>query len=140
MNKNHILCPVDFSDGTEKTVQTAITLAQSFDAKLTLLTVVESIPVSVYMYIDVNNIQMEMEKEASHKMAKLSEKYKLSDEQTMIITGYSKEAILRVAKEFAVDLILMGSHGHYGVAHHLLGSTSRIIANEANCDVYIVRC
>ena len=79
MNKKHILCPVDFSEGTEKTVQAAITLAQSFDAKLTLLTVVESIPVSVYMYIDANNIQMEMEKEASHKMAKLAEKYKLSD-------------------------------------------------------------
>ena len=131
----HILCAIDFSKGTTKVVEKAITISKRFDAKLTVLTVVESLPISVYMYLDT-----EMEKETQDQLYALGEKYDLKMTQIKLVTGYPKEVILNVAKELAVDLIVMGSHGHYGITRHLLGSTTRVIANAADCDVYIVRC
>ncbi len=139
MNKKHILCPVDFSKGTDKTIENAIHLAKWFKAELTVLTVVELLPESVY-----TSVNTKMEKEASENLAKLSKKYHLDEAQTKLVTGYplkdgySKEIILKVAKETGVDLVIVGSHGHYSMGHHLIGSTTRVLANDANCDVFIV--
>ncbi len=131
----HILCAIDFSKGTSKIVESAITISKRFDAKLTVLTVVESLPVSTYMYVNT-----ELEKETQDQLRALAKKYDLNHKQTKIVTGYPKEVILNVAKELAVDLIVMGSHGHYGIARHFLGSTTRVITNAADCAVYIGRC
>lgn len=133
MNKKHILCSIDFSSVTPVTVEAAVTLAQCYNAKLTILTVVEQLQMSS-MQIDT-----ERERDAYNRLIELVQKYHLDREQIKSVTGYPKEVILNVAKELGADLIVMGSHGHYGITHHLLGSTTRIVANDADCDVYIVR-
>lgn len=53
-------------------------------------------------------------------------------------TGSTRAEILRLAKEKAVDLIVVGSHGRRGLAL-LLGSTANAILHGANCDVLAVR-
>ena len=133
MNKKHILCSIDFSTVTPVTVEAAVTLAKCYNAKLTILTVIEQLRMSS-MQID-----MEREKEAYNRLTEILEKYHIDKKQIKIVTGYPKEVILNVAKELGADLIVMGSHGHYGITHHLLGSTTRIVANDADCEVYIVR-
>lgn len=141
-DKKHILCSIDFSKGTSKTVDAAVTFAKCLNAKLTLLTVVEPLPLSTTYLAEVN----EMEKRAYDKLDKLAQEYHLNKTQIKVVPGfpiaknYPKKVILDVAKDLAVDLIVIGSHGYYGIAHHLLGSTTRVIANDADCDVYIVRC
>lgn len=57
MHKKHILCPIDFSQGSEKLIQTGIDLASLYQAKLTLLTVVESLPVIANMYPGITEVQ-----------------------------------------------------------------------------------
>lgn len=141
-DKKHILCPIDFSKGTPKIVQTAVIIAEQSSAKLTLLTIIEHLPLSTTFLAEVADI----EKKAYDKLDKLVHDYDINNAQLKVISGYPitetypKKAILDVAKALAVDLIVIGSHGHYSIAHHLLGSTTRFIANDANCDVYIVRC
>jgi nucleotide-binding universal stress UspA family protein len=57
-----------------------------------------------------------------------------------IAVGKPAEEILRVAGEEAVDLIVMGTHGHAGVAHLLrLGSTAETVVRTAACPVFTVR-
>ena len=133
INKKNILCSIDFSDATAVTVGAAVTLSKVYNAELTVLNVVEQLRMSS-MQIDT-----EREKDAYKRIIELVQAYHLNNEQIKIVTGYPKEAILDVAKELEADLIVLGSHGHYGITHHLLGSTTRVITNDADCDVYIVR-
>lgn len=139
MIKKNILCPVDFSKSTQKTIEHAIHLAKWFNAQLTVLTVVELLPGSNF-----TSVNTEMEKQAYKNLDKLAEQYHLNEKQIQLMTGYplqqgyAKEIILKFAKEKNIDLIVVGSHGHYGIGHHLIGSTTRILANDADCDVFIV--
>ena len=47
--------------------------------------------------------------------------------------------IVRYAKETAIDLIVIGTHGRSGLAHVLLGSTAEKIVRKAPCPVLTVR-
>jgi len=62
----------------------------------------------------------------------------LSDARKQILPGAPRQEIVRFAKEQAVDLIIIGSHGRHGL-DRLLGSTARSILNDAPCDVLAVR-
>ena len=47
--------------------------------------------------------------------------------------------IVRYAVEQDIDLIVMGSHGHGGVAHLLMGSVAEQMVRKAPCPVLTVR-
>ena len=53
--------------------------------------------------------------------------------------GTPHEAILAFAKERQADLIVMGTEGHTGLAHALLGSTAERVVRLAICPVLTVR-
>jgi nucleotide-binding universal stress UspA family protein len=53
--------------------------------------------------------------------------------------GVPAEEIIRVARERDVDLIVMGTHGHTGLAHVLLGSICDKVVRRAPCPVLTVR-
>ena len=44
-----------------------------------------------------------------------------------------------VARSTDHDLIVMGTHGHTGIAHVLLGSVAERVVRKANCPVLTVR-
>ena len=54
-------------------------------------------------------------------------------------TGHAAEMILKRAKEWPADLILVGSHGRSGLARVLLGSVSASVSRDAGCSVRVVR-
>ena len=47
--------------------------------------------------------------------------------------------IIQFAKENDIDLIVMGTHGHSGLAHVLLGSVTEKVVRKAPCPVLTVR-
>jgi nucleotide-binding universal stress UspA family protein len=47
--------------------------------------------------------------------------------------------ILSLSKEIGADLIIVGSHGHTGVKHLVLGSVSEHVVREAGCTVEVAR-
>jgi nucleotide-binding universal stress UspA family protein len=49
------------------------------------------------------------------------------------------EAILAVAREIGADLIVMGTHGHTGLKHALLGSVAERTVRLAPCSVLTVK-
>jgi len=55
-----------------------------------------------------------------------------------IATGAPAETIVRVAREHAADLIVMGTHGRTGLQHVLLGSVAEKVVRLAECPVLTV--
>lgn len=56
-----------------------------------------------------------------------------------VAAGNPSEAILAVARDAGVDLIVLGRRGIGGVERLLLGGTSEKVAESADCSVMIVR-
>jgi universal stress protein A len=46
---------------------------------------------------------------------------------------------VRYAREMKIDLIVMGTHGHTGLVHVLLGSVTEKVVRKAPCPVLTVR-
>ncbi len=61
-------------------------------------------------------------------------------QESRVGVGKPAEEILRVAREEGVDLIVMGTHGHTGLRHLLLGSVAEEVTRHAPCPVFTIRC
>ena len=59
--------------------------------------------------------------------------------ETFSLKGSPAREIIRLAKEWNADMIVVGSHGHTESKRFMLGSVSQKIVNEAACSVRIVR-
>jgi len=58
---------------------------------------------------------------------------------TAVEQGNPKVAILDIAAEWKVDLIILGSHGRKGLERFPMGSVSEAVARHAPCSVQVVR-
>jgi universal stress protein A len=153
-----MLLAVDFTDETRQIAERAADLAQRCGAKLTLLHVVEvaamtrvieqipplapGIGITPESQIPVESNARAAEQAFQHArsaLAQLAENLGVEDPEQLVMDAPStKEEIHRVAKENAVDLIVVGSHGRHGLAL-LLGSTANAVLHDAPCDVLAVR-
>lgn len=141
-NYKHILLAVDFSDNTDAIAERAQDLADRYQAKLSLLHVVDNLPIvdtvngPIIPYeIDLTEQIMES---AKVRLTKLAERFMISETNRFLELGSPKIEIVRIADENAVDLIVVGSHGRHGLAL-LLGSTANGVLHHAKCDVLAVR-
>lgn len=62
----------------------------------------------------------------------------VSESISVLLDG-TKDVILKEAKDWNADRIVVGSHGHTAVERFLMGSVSEAIANQAHCSVEVVR-
>ena len=56
-----------------------------------------------------------------------------------VIEGHTADALLRYADENAIDLIVMTTHGHSGLARAVLGSISDQVVRHSRCPVLLAR-
>jgi nucleotide-binding universal stress UspA family protein len=56
-----------------------------------------------------------------------------------VLWGRVADQVCDYARQYGVDMIVMGSHGRAGLKRALLGSVSHAVANQAPCAVTIVR-
>ena len=142
-NYKHILLAVDFYEHCEAVANRAKDLANKFQAKLSIIHVVDSLPITDAGYgadIPFNmDLTTELMAGAKKRLAQLAEKLGVAEEDRLWLElGSPKTEIIRVAEENKVDLIVIGSHGRHGLAL-LLGSTANGVLHHAACDVLAVR-
>jgi universal stress protein A len=141
-NYQHILLAVDFYEHCEAVASRASDLAVKYQAKLSIIHVVDSVPISDASYgVDIPfkmDITAELMAGAKIRLAKLAEKLGVAEDRLWLEMGSPKAEIIRVAQENKVDLIVVGSHGRHGLAL-ILGSTANGVLHHATCDVLAVR-
>ncbi len=141
-NYTNILLAVDFYEHCEAVANRAKDLAVKYQAKLGIIHVVDSLPITDAGYgadIPFNlDLTAELMAGAKKRLSKLAEKMDVPEDRQWLEMGSPKSEIIRVAEENKVDLIVVGSHGRHGLAL-LLGSTANGVLHHATCDVLAVR-
>jgi nucleotide-binding universal stress UspA family protein len=60
------------------------------------------------------------------------------DFQTVVRYGDARSVIKQEVKKVDADLLLLGTHGHSGVANMFLGTVAGDVLREVRCDVLVV--
>ena len=141
-NYKHILLAMDFYEHSEAVANRANDLAIKYQARLSIIHVLDSMPITDATYgadIPFNmDLTTELMEGAKKRLAKLAERLDVPKDRLWLEMGSPKIEIIRVAKENKVDLIVVGSHGRHGLAL-ILGSTANGVLHHATCDVLAVR-
>lgn len=135
-----ILLVVDLSDDSQVVGERAKTIAACYGSEITLLHVVEYVPVEPMGEALLPTVQIESElvDRARKRLGELAGKLSLSDSRRLVETGGIKTEIIRAAQRLGVDLIVLGSRERHGLAI-LLNFTEDTILHSAPCDVLAVR-
>ncbi|ENO3978177.1 universal stress protein [Aeromonas veronii] len=136
-----LLCPVDFSQMSRAVLDYAVFMAQSHQAQLKLIHVVDQLHgFDSYKILHMTAIEIthEMERQARTQLKELVATLPIP--ATFDIRfGRAADEIVIQAKEDEAELIVMGSHGRSGISHLLVGSVAESVVRHAPCPVLVVR-
>ena len=138
---SHILIPTDGSECAAKGVDRGIALAGKLGAKVTIVTVTETLPVYVggeglgwsagAAYEDYDRHQDAAAAAVLAGAKQKAEAAGVAAETTHVPRAQPAEAIVEAAKARGCDLIVMASHGRRGVRRFILGSqTAEVLAHS----------
>jgi nucleotide-binding universal stress UspA family protein len=139
-----IICPIDFSDHSERALRFALGLAEQCGAMIDVLHVYQ-----VPFYAPPHQ-PMEAEQAMSERYRDLGREWLdrvLERPQhrraavpvgSSLVEGKPHEEICRFAEEHDVDLIVMGTHGRTGLARVLMGSVVERVVRTSSVPVLTV--
>lgn len=140
-----ILYASDFSKASNRAFATAVTLARTTRARLTILhVIVPLIPLVPDQYIDsvtLERLDTRARQWSQRQLIKLHEKAKNTGSRatTILREGDPAEQIVRAARSERADLIVVGTHGRRGFSKIFLGSVAERVVGTAPCPVMTVR-
>jgi len=148
MDINRILVPVSFAPSCKKAIRTAATLASAFEAKLYVVSVYKT-PTSYFQSVGAMLFPDDLKKEREDDIKALD---KLLEREMRILKLSSLDvkdiriedadpvkAILDVAKEKDVDLMVIGHHEETKLERMLFGRNITKLVDGAPCDVIVTR-
>jgi universal stress protein A len=135
-----ILLVVDLSDDSIYVGQRARALAGAFGAEIELLHVVEFVQVEPMGETLMPAVQIEEEllQRARQRLAALAAELGVPAAHCRVEAGNVKSEIVRIAREGAADLIVLGSRERHGLSI-LVNLTEDTVLHAAPCDVLAVR-
>jgi len=138
----HVLLAVDYSEQGVYVAEKARSLAYRYQAKLSIIHVLDNIPMPDTNYgtvIPLNQYSSDELLEAEKvKLMQLGDQLNVDLANRWMLWGVPKQEIIHIAEQEQVDLIVVGSHGRHGLAL-LLGSTANSVLHYAKCDVMAIR-
>ncbi len=138
-----ILVPIDFSDQVGAVIEWATHLAEEHSSKILLLHVYH-LPVEfqqlegAYLPPDFwSNVK----KEAEQQLTTHTQQIRKHDVEVtpLVREGYPATIIVEEAESQGADLIVIGTHGHTGLKHLLLGSVAERVVQKSPCPVLTVK-
>lgn len=137
-----ILCPVDFSKPSHRALSNAIHLARRFQAKLTVMHVVQSL--SGFYLNMAQKSAIGQETFAAEQQARFERFLQTFDfynvHWNMLITqGKPDQEILNLARQLESDLLIMGTVGQNDHPRNLMGSVTQKVIRQLPCSIITVK-
>jgi len=142
-----VLFATDFSKGSERALESAVSFAKHYGAELLMAHVV-----TVWDYDPANPDWRfpplpsehigEIEAQGQERLDETGARAAGDDIEvrTLLVRGFDPGMeIVRTAEEEAADLIVMSTHGRTGVSHLVIGSTAEKVVRYAGCPVLTVK-
>ena len=139
-----ILCPIDFSEFSERAYRHALSLAEHYQAKLVAQHVVElwrhpsaSFVASAGLYEEFGRA---LGKSGMKQLQEFMKNHPQGEIQPELVLqeGIAADSILSFAQAQKTDVIVMGTHGRRGFDRLMLGSVTDRVMRGAPCPVLVV--
>jgi len=138
-----ILVPLDFSAHSVAALDRAVDFAKAFGAKIHLLHsyAVPMHGVMPYDFAIPDGLWDGIRKAAESKLEEFRQRIVSAgvEANSEVSPALPSEAIMTATREIDADLIIMGTHGHTGLKHILLGSVAERTIRLAPCPVLTVK-
>lgn len=137
----NVLVPTDFSAGSLQALVHALPLTKSFGANLHLVHVSElDYPLSNMAGVPIVLPERDTCSLLRRDLQRVARKHAISlnEENIHILKGRPFEEICRLAREKAIDLIVMSTRGNTGFKHFALGSTAEHVVRYSPCPVLVM--
>lgn len=153
----HILYATDLSENARYAFGYAVSLANRFGAKITILHVIEDLsPTSDSLVMNILGEEkwreLRKSREGEVLAAIRSRLENFCDEvrgelpdcafmtnEILVKIGNPFEEILKQERALDCDLVVMGAHGHHALSGAVMGSTSRRVLRRSKKPVLVVR-
>jgi nucleotide-binding universal stress UspA family protein len=134
-----ILCPIDFSDGSECAIQYATALARLHKSMLTVLHVAPPPPLTLSSFDQAGTDISETRRLATAAAALFEGATQAGIKvEVLIECGQPARQILTRAAALPADVIVLGTHGAGGFEHLMVGSVAEKVLRKATCPVFTV--
>jgi nucleotide-binding universal stress UspA family protein len=146
----NILLSTDGSDVARKGVEHGVALAKALNAKVTVITVTEPLPVdyggghaggwipSQEEFDRFDAAAKERAGKVLDEARAMAEQVGISAELLHVPDAHPASAIIETAKSRGCDLIVMASHGRRGIRKLLLGSQTSEVLVDGSVPVLVV--
>jgi nucleotide-binding universal stress UspA family protein len=139
-----ILCPTDFSEGSERAILQASEMARPFGAAIYLLhvipvlTVLPTDPVHSLSLVQAHeSLRIQFEQYLKESAEKLQAAGVTA--RTLIAFGDAAAAIVQTAEEKQADLVVIATYGKTGWRRLAFGSVTEKVVRLATCPVLTIR-
>jgi universal stress protein E len=147
----NILVGTDFSECAAAALETAVSIARRFNAKLTVAHVVGDVAASFAMLDygtgwqampeDFARLKDELRADAQRRLSELVAKYRTSGVEiaTGVLVGVPYVAIIEAVKQSGFDLVIVGTRGMSAIKRVWVGSTATRLARICPAPVWVAR-
>jgi len=151
LKPTRILVPTDFSGYSDAALKQAADIAEEYGAELHVLHVVEVKIHTLYEYEfagktaspeGIKSLEAKLKKAAEGRMLEYLGKVASSGKAKVfpkVVKGNPVTEILKYQKDKGVDLIVISSLGHSGLAEYFTGSVARNVLKGATCPVLLTK-
>lgn len=144
-----VLLATDGSKHSFKAVDKIIQLVKNIKAEVTVLTVMQDVPIlqlheglpAEHLAAMQQSLEKRAEKNAQDILTKTANVFRENGIEVNLLLekGHPAEVICRVAEEGGFDFVVMGSRGLGGIKELLLGSVSNRVVHLTKSSVLIVK-
>lgn len=142
-----ILVGTDFSDISDEALRAAALYARTFNARVIVTHIFDptpNVPPVVWSRPDLleRSIRVEIEDAIRETLTgKTAELLKGVPEVEISVVQHPSpgRALVEIAEDEEVDLLVLGSHGRSGLSRAFLGSVAERVVRHAPCPVLVVR-
>ena len=147
-----VLIALDYDPSAQKVTEKGFVLAQSMNAEVVLLHVIsDPLSYTLFEHVTIVGFAGHNEAEKSLKssdetlkekslsfLKKIRQHLKSKDIQLLVKEGDVAEVILKIAKSFNIDLIIMGSQSHRQLEKVIVGSSTEKVLSKTTIPLLII--